>query len=760
MTFLKLVMLLGLIGLASPILIHLLNRRQAKLVDWGAMQFLLASLTTRKRHIMIEEIILMAIRCLLLALLVLAMARPFLPSRSVIPWAIVLPSVLAAALAMGIATAMWTMIRLRWLLIWVAAVLFAIAAIATAKEYWAQTRMWKSAGGEKDVVLVLDGSASMTMALKGETNFERAVAEARAVAQSCKPGDALSIIVAGSAPRRVVANPTSDRQEVAAALDQAKPVGGSMDVLKALNAATASLAEGHNPGKKIVLLTDGQKLGWDLDNNSSWNFLAAGIDAMPAKAQFICRTLELPERFRNLSAAGITLSRQVVGTDRPVRISVKVANTGTDPIPATTVKLSINNEMLVPRRLENIPPGAAETVHFLHHFDRPGPSLLKAEVLAKDVIQADNVAKRVINVIDRLRVLIIDGATGDQRMSGATLVRIALAPGADARRARPRDRKGRRLIVEPLVVPATDLRSAAELHRKCPHLWRCGLIVLSNVPRLPASVTGEILRFVRRGGGLLILPGDFAQLRDAKKAGATPQAFYLGWKTETAQMVLPAELLKRVTVPDNAARAATKTFSHPSLALVSDPARSDMPQLRIKSYWQLKANEADPSVRVAGLMDTGAPLLVERKLPNAKGYVLMSAMAMNLHDSNLPLLKCFVPLMHELSYFLATPVMTDANVEPGTEVALELDPLADTAGVQDGPRTAKVVTPGGGQGTASLSYASRAPSSPGPIACACPTAWLGSTRPWARTPARRASCPSWCSTTPTRAAFSPWRSGT
>lgn len=702
MMFLNVVMLLGLIALASPILIHLLNRRQAKLVDWGAMQFLLASLTTRKRHIMIEEVILMAIRCLLLALLALAMARPFLPSRSVIPWAVVLPAVLGAALAAGIATAMWAMVRLRWLLIWLAALLVAVAAIATAREYLAQSRMWKSAAGEKDVVLVLDGSASMTMKVKGKTNFQRAVEEAQALVERCKPGDAISLIVTGSAPRQIVANPSADREELADALSKVKPVGGSMQVLKALNAAAASLAEGHNPGKKIVLLTDGQKLGWDLDNDSSWGFLAAGLDAMPSKPEIVCRTLELPERFRNLAVTDVTLSRQVIGTDRPVRINVKVANTGTEEVLATAVRLSINAEALVPQRVGNIPPGAAETVHFQYHFEQPGPYVLKAQVLTKDVIEADNAFRQVVNVIDRLRVLIVDGASGDRRLCGAKLARIALAPRGNS--GGGRRRKGRQLIVEPEVVAATEMRSVAALHRKYPGFWRCGLIVLSNVPRLPAPVAQEILRFVGRGGGLLITPGDFAQVRGEKKAGVTAETFYRNWKTETGQRVAPAVLAKRVSVPDNPARAALKTFSHPALALVSDPAQSDLPQWRIKSYWKLEADEKDPSVRVAGLMDTGDPLLVERKLSDAKGYILMSAMATNLHDSNLPLLKCFVPLLHEVAYFLATPVMLNANVEPGTEIALELEPREGASPPTDGPREAAVTTPSGRQETASLSY--------------------------------------------------------
>ena len=47
MTFLNWFMLLGLAGVAIPIIIHLLNRSRSRVVDWGAMRFLEASLASR-----------------------------------------------------------------------------------------------------------------------------------------------------------------------------------------------------------------------------------------------------------------------------------------------------------------------------------------------------------------------------------------------------------------------------------------------------------------------------------------------------------------------------------------------------------------------------------------------------------------------------------------------------------------------------------------------------------------------------------------
>ena len=96
MIFLNTIMLAALAAVGIPILIHLLHRGRAKAVDWGAMQFVLASLASRSRRVMLEEIILLSIRGLLMVLIVLAAARPFLPSTSVVPWAVVLPAVLAA----------------------------------------------------------------------------------------------------------------------------------------------------------------------------------------------------------------------------------------------------------------------------------------------------------------------------------------------------------------------------------------------------------------------------------------------------------------------------------------------------------------------------------------------------------------------------------------------------------------------------------------------------------------------------------------
>ena len=69
-------MLAGLGGVAIPVVIHLLNRRRTTVVDWCAMQFLELGRRAQIRF-QLSELLLLAGRMALLAIVALALARPF-----------------------------------------------------------------------------------------------------------------------------------------------------------------------------------------------------------------------------------------------------------------------------------------------------------------------------------------------------------------------------------------------------------------------------------------------------------------------------------------------------------------------------------------------------------------------------------------------------------------------------------------------------------------------------------------------------------
>jgi len=716
MTFLNWAMLAGLAAVAIPILIHLLNRQKATVVDWGAMRFLLESLTSRSRRILIEEIILMVLRCLVMALLVMAMARPFLPSRTTIPWALVLPTILAAVILVGIAAAMWSHVRARWGLLAAAAGLAFIAIGASIIENVMQGRQWSFSGGERDVAILIDGSTSMTVPVDGQTNFKRAVAEARAVIQACRPADAISILLAGPVARPVVANPTADRDDLENALRTLVPAGGSMRVVDSLGAAAASLAEGQNPAKKIVLITDGQAIGWDARNEARWNFLASGLKGVTSPTQIVCRTLSLPKAFRNAAVTDVRFSRKVVGTDRSVRIEVTATNTGSTPLEAMSVELSIDGTSVGRQDAAQMLPGAAETVRFDHRFDKPGPHVVSAQVLSEDEMPTDNTAVRVLPVIDKLPVLIVEGDPSTRPLDGAgSFVEIALTPTEDESESKPEptapakasgtaaDKTADKApadsekppadtelgaLVEPTVVAATDIASVTDFARY-------NLIIMANVPKLPQAAASKLVRYVQDGGGVLMVLGD--------KALPT---FYNGWTSEGGQPFVPAALKNRRALAESPAHFGIKTFSHPALELMKEATQSDADRAVITAFWSLDVDQKDRAVRAGGLFDTGEPLLVERQV--GRGFVLMTAMSLDRRDSNLPSLKCFVPLVHELAYYLAAPALAQANVRPGAEFVMELPARNAEAArkAADYARlTGEVVTPTGRHLAAALAAA-------------------------------------------------------
>src|SRR5437763_11712029 len=58
-----------------PIIIHLINRMRFKRIRWAAMEFLLKAQKRNRRRLIIEQLILLALRCLLVALTGLLVMR-------------------------------------------------------------------------------------------------------------------------------------------------------------------------------------------------------------------------------------------------------------------------------------------------------------------------------------------------------------------------------------------------------------------------------------------------------------------------------------------------------------------------------------------------------------------------------------------------------------------------------------------------------------------------------------------------------------
>src|SRR5438105_10060538 len=71
----------GAIFAAGPIIIHLLNRRRYRVVQWAAMDFLRQAIKRNRKILQLRDLVLLVLRTLAVLLFGAALARPYLASH-------------------------------------------------------------------------------------------------------------------------------------------------------------------------------------------------------------------------------------------------------------------------------------------------------------------------------------------------------------------------------------------------------------------------------------------------------------------------------------------------------------------------------------------------------------------------------------------------------------------------------------------------------------------------------------------------------
>jgi len=199
--------LLGVAGVAIPIVVHLTRKQRRNVVAFPSLMFLEKIPYQEQRRRRIQHWFLLSLRALALSLVALAFARPFVDQSS---------------LGLGAST------------------------------------------GPREVVVLLDQSYSMQIG----DQFERALDEARSVFDNLGPLDRASLVTFGQGAR-VIARSTSDRLRLRAALDTLS-VGSSVTRYgPALKVAQTIIEESDLPMGEVFLLTDFQKNGWTGDEGVS-----------------------------------------------------------------------------------------------------------------------------------------------------------------------------------------------------------------------------------------------------------------------------------------------------------------------------------------------------------------------------------------------------------------------------------------------------------------------------------------------------------
>jgi hypothetical protein len=200
MNFLFPLFLIGLAGLAVPVVLHLIQRERKQVVPFPSLMFLRRVPYQSVRRRRIRHWLLLMMRLAALALIVLAFARPFFRGAD------------ASAAAQG---------------------------------------------GAREVVILLDRSYSMSYG----DRWNRALAAARDAVGKLAAVDRASIVFFGSTPD-VALRSTSDKGRLQSALAGAQISAGATHYGPVLKLAGSILAESQLPRREVVLITDFQRGGW------------------------------------------------------------------------------------------------------------------------------------------------------------------------------------------------------------------------------------------------------------------------------------------------------------------------------------------------------------------------------------------------------------------------------------------------------------------------------------------------------------------
>ncbi|MEO6434879.1 MAG: BatA domain-containing protein [Tepidisphaeraceae bacterium] len=435
----------GLLLASIPIIIHILNRRRYKTVQWAAMEFLLRAMRKNRRRLKFEQWILLATRCLLLLIVATALARPMGCQDST------------------------------------------LAALAGQR-----------AGLH---VIVIDNSYSMAYEAgrpDAATHFDRARKLAKElIGTFLAGGESVAIIVASSPASAVLAAPTYDLQAAQDAVDRVQQTYSGTDLLGALRlAADVGEREKAVTRKNLYLITDGTRSAWETSE----------ADAMKQVGQALARTYRVThfnlgrQTQWNQAMLEVKPSANLVTNRLSNDLLARAAGFGSSPTGEARVQWKLDDALLPGGggqvKLGGEPLTLTQTSAV---FRTGGPHVVAVSLIGEDRLKDDNNRLRVVDVASELKVLIVEGERGMGRLGGSgAFLELALAPPKEG----PTETTGTKS--DSYVAP--ELISDLELGNKVLGDYRA--VILAGVGQVSAAQADQLALFVKNGGSLIVFMGE------------------------------------------------------------------------------------------------------------------------------------------------------------------------------------------------------------------------------------------------------------
>jgi Aerotolerance regulator N-terminal len=345
LTFLSPLLIWGTLLGAIPIIIHLLNRRRFRRVEWAPMHYLRLTIQRNRRRIQFEQLLLLLLRIALIVLLFFYLARPLLNPT-------------------GLET-------------------------------------WLGSGGRTSQVVLVDDSLSMGYSAGDSTAFARAKEAAGALVASIRPQDRCTIVTT-SAPRVPVLHEVEGTRR-----DELLGAASSLP-LSATHAAWPAVLEGLDevvrsctyPTKQLTILTDLRKAGWDRRvTSTTGRWMQDGLRV---------RIVDLgDDEAANIALEGLVPLDRTILSGAPSRWEAVVRNDSPRVISGAKAILRVDDKP-TELKLPEIAPREVTRVPLAVQFPGSGPHEFSLQ-LPDDALPGDNQRWGAVPVKDSLLIRLVDG---------------------------------------------------------------------------------------------------------------------------------------------------------------------------------------------------------------------------------------------------------------------------------------------------------------------------------------------------------------
>jgi hypothetical protein len=365
---------IGLPLVALPLVIHLINLRRHRRIEWAAMEFLLESQKKNKRWILLKQLLLLAVRTAAIAIVVFMLAGPVVRSG----W--------AGLFGQGVTHHLMLLddsysMSDHW---------DGTSALDEAKRVVSRVLDEARGRADRQQVTILRFSEAANLAAGAGPQFDRRPLDAQLMA------------------------------ELEKYLGQLTPSETSAGPIEALQAA-ARLPEPTADETRIAyLISDFRRPQW-----AEGGQLRQLVDRLRQRVGKLLLVASAYEVRPNLAITRLAPESGIRAAGVETWMEVTVANFGDQPAAAVTVSVDQDRAKLPAVEIDEIDPGEEATRRFRASFPGAGPHELTAS-LEGDAVETDNVRYFSAQIPATFPVLVIDGsADGDD----GYFLRNALSPG-------------------------------------------------------------------------------------------------------------------------------------------------------------------------------------------------------------------------------------------------------------------------------------------------------------------------------------------